>query len=666
MPKKKTHKKNPRAAARRAFVFEELEPRVLLSADLPLDVHDTGVSEDFEDRALLQDMEALQTESPAQDSVSRELIFVDTDTPEYRKLLSDLLTYPDDTTSYQVFELDNTRDGIAQITEILGEFEDVDAIHILSHGTEAAIDLGGSTLDGAALAANAEQVSAWGNAFTEDGDILIYGCNLAATSEGQMLVNSLATLTNTDVAASNDLTGNAALGADWELEYQRGEIETSVAISAAAQQHWVGALQVETFQEGVNGYTSTVDTYINEGSPAAGHGNSPSMILDNNPYHQVLIRFDDIFGSGPNQIPPGSTINSASLDVYVTSGVNAGTVSLHSMLIDWGTGPSWNSIGSGVQVDGSEANATADSSISSKNTVWQTFTGLASTLQAWSDGTANYGWVMEIDKNGTWAASSSENALNQPRLTVDFTPPGTAPTITNLDGDSLAYTQGDGVLVIEQGGDAVVADIDSTDFDTGNLTVAITTGGDAAEDVLAINNEGTALGEIGVSGADVTWGGTVIGTWAGGTGGASLVVTFDVDATPAAVTALVNNITYENTDTVTPTTGARTVSFTVSDGDGGISLDYDATVTVTGNSVNSAPVNTVPGDQNTAQDTDLTFSTGNGNAITVSDADAGSNDIEVTLAVDNGTLSINPIIATGSETTLNTFTTDLQTEPAVA
>ena len=59
-----------------------------------------------------------------------------------------------------------------------------------------------------------------------------------------MLVNSLATLTGTDVAASDDLTGNAAFGADWELEYRTGQIETSVAISTATQESWINVMAV--------------------------------------------------------------------------------------------------------------------------------------------------------------------------------------------------------------------------------------------------------------------------------------------------------------------------------------------------------------------------------------------------------------------------------------
>ncbi len=55
-------------------------------------------------------------------------------------------------------------------------------------------------------------------------------------------MDSLAALTGADVAARTDLTGNALLGGDWQLEYQIGEIETCVALSAAAQQQWAATL----------------------------------------------------------------------------------------------------------------------------------------------------------------------------------------------------------------------------------------------------------------------------------------------------------------------------------------------------------------------------------------------------------------------------------------
>ena len=69
------------------------------------------------------------------EEIRQEIIFVDAATPDYQQLLAGLNT---DTpgTDYQIFILQSDRDGIEQITEILGGFDAVDAIHLVSHGNE--------------------------------------------------------------------------------------------------------------------------------------------------------------------------------------------------------------------------------------------------------------------------------------------------------------------------------------------------------------------------------------------------------------------------------------------------------------------------------------------------------------------------------------------------
>ena len=199
------------------------------------------------------------------------------------------------------------------------------------------------------------------------------------------------------------------------------------------------------------------------------------------------------------------------------------------------------------------------------------------------------------DANGTgytsftFSVRDSNNAYDTVpnTLTVNVTAANDAPVISSIAGDTLTYTEGAGEVTIEQGFDSWIQDVDSASFDTGTLTVSIPSGGDSAEDVLSIRNQGTAGGQIGVSGSNVTFQGITIGTFTGGTSGLPLVVTLNSNATPVALDALVLNITYENTDTNAPTTGARTVRFTLTDGDGGTSANYDTTVTVSG--ANDAP-----------------------------------------------------------------------------
>ncbi|MBK7352248.1 MAG: hypothetical protein IPJ05_00205 [Nitrosomonas sp.] len=246
-----------------------------------------------------------------------------------------------------------------------------------------------------------------------------------------------------------------------------------------------------------------------------------------------------------------------------------------------------------------------------------------------SPDSAQINWTFSDGNSGSQGSGGALTATGS--TTVTITAVNDAPTITNLSGDSLAYSEGDGAVIIEQGGNALVADVDSTNFDTGTLTVSFTAGSDSAEDVLSIRNQGIGAGQIGVSGSNITYGGTVIGTYSGGSGGGPLVITFNSNATPTVVTALTQHITYENTDTAATTTGVRTIRYVLSDGDGGTSANYDTAVTVSG--VNDAPVNTVPGAQTVTEDTSLAIP-----GISVSDADGNLSTVQ--LSVSHGTLTV--------------------------
>ncbi|MCI0911769.1 Ig-like domain-containing protein [Pseudomonas putida] len=164
---------------------------------------------------------------------------------------------------------------------------------------------------------------------------------------------------------------------------------------------------------------------------------------------------------------------------------------------------------------------------------------------------------------------------------VAVLPQNSAPVIGNLNGDSAVFTQGNGAILLDAGSNATVSDSDSADFGGGNLTASISANGVAGEDTLGIRSVGTGAGQISLSGNTVSYGGVAIGTVAGGTGGASLVVTFNANATAAAVQALVRSITYDNGNAGNGIGQAsRAVSLTVSDGDGATSGTATVQVTV--------------------------------------------------------------------------------------
>ena len=227
------------------MVFEELEPRLLLSADLPIDLP-AVLAHDLGDEPIAVHEEITTTAVTEEQYASRELVFVDTDTPEYQLLVDDLLSNSNEERQIEVVLLDNNSDGINQITDTLSKFGELDAVHIISHGTDGSVDLGDGTLNFDTLKDNAELIKAWGGAVSTDGDLIFYGCNLAATADGQSLVDALGHLTGADVAASDDLTGSSALGGDWDLEYQSGSIEAQVALSAELRATWQATLFAPT------------------------------------------------------------------------------------------------------------------------------------------------------------------------------------------------------------------------------------------------------------------------------------------------------------------------------------------------------------------------------------------------------------------------------------
>ena len=120
------------------------------------------------------------------------------------------------------------------------------------------------------------------------------------------------------------------------------------------------------------------------------------------------------------------------------------------------------------------------------------------------------------------------------------------------------------------------------------------------------------------------------------------------------------NLNADGTFSYTPDanwTGTDSFTYKAIDGmlDGNV-----ATVSIVVNPVNDAPVNTVPGPQTTPEDTALEFSSANDNAISVADVDAAGNEIEVTLTVTNGTLSLNLGGPLGGEFLVNSTTADSQ------
>jgi VCBS repeat-containing protein len=209
-----------------------------------------------------------------------------------------------------------------------------------------------------------------------------------------------------------------------------------------------------------------------------------------------------------------------------------------------------------------------------------------------SDGTFTYyhDGVSTGPDTFTYRANDGTANGNVATITINVVTPNQAPAMDlngSDPGTGAAFAYAENAAAAPIAPFAAVTDANSLDFGTGTLTVSFTAGG-TADDRLTILHQGTTAGKIGVSGNMVSYGGVQIGTFTGGTSGATpLVVMLDADATPAAVQALTRAVAFTNVSDA-PSTAERTVQFVVTDGDGGTSNPVSATVNVS--SVNDAPV----------------------------------------------------------------------------
>lgn len=138
--------------------------------------------------------------------------------------------------------LDPTRDGVTQITDTLEQYKYLSGMSIISHGNASEVQLGNGLLNANSLSLYSNQLQQWKSALTQDADILFYGCGIAAGEFGKAFIDRISELTDADIAASTDTTGNFAKGGNWDLEYATGSIETSTPFTNSFISSYQGLL----------------------------------------------------------------------------------------------------------------------------------------------------------------------------------------------------------------------------------------------------------------------------------------------------------------------------------------------------------------------------------------------------------------------------------------
>lgn len=232
-----------------------------------------------------------------------EVVFIDLAVEDLQAILDSI------NPEAEVIYLDPRQDGVEQIAAALTGRDNIDAIHIISHGGSGALQLGNTTLDLASInGQHADELTTIRDALSEQGDILIYGCDFGADDAGRATVEALALATGADIAASDDLTGAASLGGDWDLEVVDGDIEAASIV--AQEYHGVLAATVISAPNGslsqVNsgGFNVAVGTALGVGGTAtwSNGGTVGGSLVDIRATVLSLGPGDSIFFEDPSTI----------------------------------------------------------------------------------------------------------------------------------------------------------------------------------------------------------------------------------------------------------------------------------------------------------------------------------------------------------------------------
>ncbi|MGB4065513.1 MAG: VCBS domain-containing protein, partial [Azonexus sp.] len=343
-----------------------------------------------------------------------EIFFIDPSVPDHEALLAGMAP------GAQVIWLDGESDGLRQIASVLEAAQNVDAIHIVSHGAPGSLVLGAAEIDLGALAGYAEQMAVIEAALSDDGDILLYGCNVAEGVEGAAFINALAAATGADVAASTDVTGAAALGGDWALEAATGAIgTTALAIDAFDGTLASGILQNKYVRFG----------YSDDGTLGVGGNSKPGIQYDANGTRSFSDTADSLTPGSPYE---GFTVKVGTTQYSENNAISGGAASQGTSVLSTAlTTVGSDTYGSvtfrtergGLRIDQTYTLAAVDSKVISMSVRMENISGSAVNNVSYARFTDP-----DVDSNPTYRTSSTNNTRGA----------------TGIDGSNIVLATGPG------------------------------------------------------------------------------------------------------------------------------------------------------------------------------------------------------------------------------
>jgi len=205
-------------------------------------------------------------------------------------------------------------------------------------------------------------------------------------------------------------------------------------------QNYTYADRSVSFQNGVNGYNGTQDTWINQASANTSYGPNQTFDVDDDTTNSIfsdsrgqgLVRFDNMFsanGTG-GTVPLGATITSATLRLQISDDVDFlfdADFRVYMLTRPWDESSTWNSLGNGLQEGADYATLLGElEGDNNPDADGMRILNVTLAVQLWANGLANYGFaiVPEVisgnDDGITIISSENANILLRPVLDVSF------------------------------------------------------------------------------------------------------------------------------------------------------------------------------------------------------------------------------------------------------
>lgn len=208
-----------------------------------------------------------------------------------------------------------------------------------------------------------------------------------------------------------------------------------------------------SFQQGTANYTGTVDTHVRSDNATTAYGTLVANLADNlSPLCHALLRFDNLFGAGTGQVPPGATVTSAKL--YLRTDNWGNDIRLHRMLVDWNASSTWNTVGDAN--NGVSTNAGGDA-VTTPELIFATVAvgtvveiDVSASVKFWATNAgSNHGWALIDTSDDGYQFNSSEatDITVRPRLVIAYTPDTTVRSVEIVGQPAASQTVNEGANV---------------------------------------------------------------------------------------------------------------------------------------------------------------------------------------------------------------------------